>query len=592
MDTTDGAGNEPEAAEAAKKPSKFRPRLHFNWRNLDPRNFKSFSKKHQIIYGLVVLFILILAVPFTRYPVLGQVIKKDLSVRIIDNQKGLPVTEAEVEVQGKRQKTDKEGIAKIGGIKVGPAKVTVSKKYYQTTTFDAFAGLLTSKINEAKIQPTGQLIKAKVVNKINRQAVSNAVIKINGESFRTDESGVTLVVIALDVKEAEAEVSAEGFTNSKTKIVSSDSEEPADENTLGIVPQGKIYFLSKLSGKIDVVKTNLDGTERQTVLAGTGNENEFGTVLLASRDWKYLALLAVREKGKPAKLHLIDTSQNDKLSVIDEGNADFQVDGWLNHHLIFRVTRNDVKDYENERFRLKSFNAETNKLVVLDRSKAHSEGPGYSSNYYYPVYYDNRYWYEAYGGVTITDEVVIFGKNVYYYGLSDGEDGTDGAKVGLYTINPDNSDRKIVVEQDRNQGYMGEYINYKPKEVYYSLGNKYYEYEYGSSPKEISREEFSEGQIYINFVISPDGKETFWAELRDGKNVLFTGNLHLEDPKQIASLSELKPYGWYTHDYLLLSKNGSELYIMSRSGGEPVKVSDYHKPNIDYNGYGYGYGGN
>ena len=74
-------------------------------------------------------------------------------------------------------------------------------------------------------------------------------------------------------------------------------------------------------------------------------------------------------------------------------------------------------------------------------------------------------------------------------------------------------------------------------------------------------------------------------------NTLFIGDSSGGSGKQIATLSDYDTYGWYTDDYLLVSKNGSELYIMPVSGGTPIKISDYNKPAQNFNGYGGGYGG-
>jgi len=68
-------------------------------------------------------------------------------------------------------------------------------------------------------------------------------------------------------------------------------------NQFKLAPVGKVFFLSNAGGKIDVVSTNLDGTDRKVVLAGTGKEDRNNTVLLASSDWKYLALLSLRDGG-------------------------------------------------------------------------------------------------------------------------------------------------------------------------------------------------------------------------------------------------------------------------------------------------------
>jgi hypothetical protein len=76
---------------------------------------------------------------------------------------------------------------------------------------------------------------------------------------------------------------------------------------------------------------------------------------------------------------------------------------------------------------------------------------------------------------------------------------------------------------------------------------------------------------------------------------LFIGGQNADNAKQIATLSEYLTYGWYTDDYLLVSKNSSELYAMPRDGTKndtsALKISDYHKPAQNFFGYGGGYGG-
>jgi hypothetical protein len=81
--------------------------------------------------------------------------------------------------------------------------------------------------------------------------------------------------------------------------------------------------------------------------------------------------------------------------------------------------------------------------------------------------------------------------------------------------------------------------------------------------------------------------------LRDGKNALFIGDTNAGNKKQIASLSEYSPYGWYSDSYVLVSKTSSQLYIMSPTNPNepPLKITDYYKPAQTFQGYGYGYGG-
>jgi hypothetical protein len=130
--------------------------------------------------------------------------------------------------------------------------------------------------------------------------------------------------------------------------------------------------------------------------------------------------------------------------------------------------------------------------------------------------------------------------------------------------------------------------------IYFQSGSSeyFYDYEAGKITQDttLTADKFYETS-YATYLVSPSDNQTFWGDQRDGKNALFVGDEDGKNQKQIASLSGYKTYGWYTDDYLLVSKNSSELYVMSPTGGTPLKITDYYKPAISYNGYGGGYGG-
>src|SRR5262249_13389184 len=149
---------------------------------------------------------------------------------------------------------------------------------------------------------------------------------------------------------------------------------------------------------------------RQVVVAGTGFEGKYNTALLASRDWKYLALFAQRKAKDNPEIDLIDTT-TDTLSNIDEGNAGFSLVGWDGHQFVYQVNRNNVELWQNGRQVIKAFNAETKKLATLVSSGTHSGGDGLS------------YAYQQFGGVYIIGNKVVYALNwssnncYYYYGV-------------------------------------------------------------------------------------------------------------------------------------------------------------------------------
>jgi hypothetical protein len=109
---------------------------------------------------------------------------------------------------------------------------------------------------------------------------------------------------------------------------------------------------------------------------------------------------------------------------------------------------------------------------------------------------------------------------------------------------------------------------------------------------------------YATYLLSPSGKKLFWSEVRDGRSSLFIGSVDQDTSKAAATSfdDDYTPYGWFTDNYVLMSKKGSELYIEAvpmtqnfpKTGIQilqPIKITDYYRPDFSYPGYGGGYGG-
>lgn len=546
-------------------------------------------KKVAIPLSILLLLGLLFAIPLTRYAVLGLVIKKDVLIYTIDSKNKGIVYNTGVTLDGKQPfcGADKPPYPNcFAKVPIGKHKLKVTAGYYETveTTITVGLGKAARQNVEIPMTATGRTAYVQVSHKITGKALADVHIKAGSSETVTNNLGNGIIVVDPSLTSVEVEVSADGYNTIKATVPVGSGDagnyDPKSDH-LTLTPTGKIYFLSKKSGRIDVIKTDLDGTNRQTVLAGTGKEEDTNTVLLASRDWKYLALLSRRE-GDKAKLYLIDTA-NDKLTEIDSGNASFSPVGWHDHYFVYKVYRNNVQSWQPRGSALKTYNAENLQLSTIDETNA--EGAG---NYDYAA--------ESLGDVYIVKDRLVYFKNwfgSYYsvYRLAD-------KRMGIYGVKPNGTGKQLLKDfAAGNNGYISG-ILYKPDEIYFSVSaaeTSYYEYENGTvtETKDVNGETFY--GFYPTYLLSPGGQKAFWYEPRDGKNTLFTGIEDGSNPEEIASLSEYVPYGWYTDKYLLVSKGSSELFILPVEGpgntGQVLKVTDYHKPNYDFRGYGYGYGG-
>ncbi|HTE57568.1 MAG TPA: hypothetical protein VK694_02405 [Verrucomicrobiae bacterium] len=535
------------------------------------------KKKITIPATFLVVVLIVLAVPLSRYKVLGLFMQKNFTVTVLDSETGKPVSQADVKLATKTAKTNEKGEAVVSDAPLGKQKLAVTKKYYKDLSADVTVVLTDSKNKtELKMEATGRQIPVAVVNKITGKGVAGAVVTVLDSEAKTNDTGEAVLVLPADKKTEKATVKLEGYNDLTADI------NVEQTIKLSISPAGKVYFLSKQSGKIDVVKTNLDGSDRQVVLAGTGKEDA-ETTLLSSRDWKYLALKSRRD-GDKSKLYLIETA-TDKLTTMDEGNAFFDVKGWDGNHFIYKVDRQDKYPTDNKKEALKSYNAASKQIVILDESTAEIVPGGFFQALFNEVY-------------------LLNGKVVYTTNVSVGNSyNTTIPKVqpSIISIKPDGSNKKVlkaipagVYYQYWRQFYITARLE-KPQELYFTA------YQYTKNEAfELEEDTFKDTSVtaedgskpYNTYILSPSGKRTFWAESRDGKSTLFLGTATGEEPDEVARLSELTPYGWFSEDYLLTSKKGSELYIQSTAkDAAPFKVTDYHRSNGRFEGYGGGYGG-
>ena len=543
-----------------------------------PKKHRWSRKKIALVVSaaLIVLIAVLALIPATRYGIAGLVVKRDVTFTLRDSKTNKPVSHVAIEVAGQIAITDAKGSASFKSLPVGIKTFDIQKKNYKnfntTQTVPIFGSNPTF---DFAIEATGRQVPVKIINKISQKPVEGADITADGTSSKTDKNGEAVLVLPADKDTVDASVTNPGYNLAKTTITV--TEQKDDKNTFTITPAGKLYFLSKRSGTIDVLKSDLDGGNVETVLKGTGKEEDRDTVMLASRDWKYLALLSRRDSDKP-KVYVIETATG-KLSTVDEGDANFELKGWSNQHLVYTVGRSNLKPWQSKGAALKSYNATSSQLNTLDETAAVGNESGYANQWFNSVY--------------ILNNLLVYTKNWAGY-----TNVVAGQHPEALSVRPDGQNRQTI--KNFGDGYELTAKAYEPQEIYFRASkwaggvsaSEFYEYEDGQIKKVTATEE-QFAQFYPTYLISPSGSNTFWYEPRDGKNTLFVGDKDGANEKQIASLSEYTPYGWYGEDYLLVSKGGSELYVISRQNpsAAPLKVTDYHKPRIDFAGYGYGYGG-
>lgn len=533
-----------------------------------------------IVSSIVIVLVVIFAIPITRYTILGAFIKKDVMITVVDSATKKPVTDADVTLGTLNTKTDNNGMAHLSRVPVGNYDVSVAKNYYESSTMRYIVPIFAAPQDTSiELKATGRQVMVSVTNTITHDPVAKAAIKTHDTSAVTDAQGKATMVLPADQETVKATMSSEEYNQTEVTIKVTDQD---DANKFSLTPNGEVFFLSKQTGKINVMKTNLDGSNPQVVVAGTGNEDDRETVLLAARDWRYMTLSTDRAGDGSRELYLVDGESGD-LTLIDEGaNTGFQPVGWSDHTFSYIVTRYDKVSWENGYQALKVYNAETKQLSTLDETRGVGDHEVVAQSEYIGTPY------------------ILEGKLVYakYWSLSNGIFLPSDKKSSIVVVNMHNLQKQTVKEFSMNHLISLQAKLYEPQEVYFRVAvdggqPTFYEYEGGSLKTVTNTDDKFFNTFYPTYLVSPSGEKTFWFEPRDGKNALFVGDKNGDNSTELTLQSDYVAYGWFTDDYILLSKNGSELYIAPSDSlaNEPVKISNYHKPQLSFPGYGYGYGG-
>lgn len=522
--------------------------------------------------GIVVVICLLLVLPYTRYRLLGLALKKEVQVTIVDSQTDTPVSNAVVRTTGASVKTDANGTAELKA-GVGERTFTILKQYYKTSTTHYFVGFRGKHDLTIKLTATGRLVPITILNAINGQPLSGASIHVLNTIAKTNNHGQATMAIPANTTTDPATVSLNGYNTKQVTIQLTSTSVTA--NNFMLTPSGQIYFLSNQGGTINVLKSNLDGSDLHTVLAGTGHETAATTRLLTSPDWRYLVLEANRDGTRPA-LYLINTS-NDQVTEFDSSNATFNLIGWSGHNFLYSLTNANTNLWQSGSQVVKKYDADQSQLEQLDQNQAVGTSTSYA--------------YQSLG------DFFIAGGNLVY--------DTEWSSQGGYDLSNENNTIRVLdinsqSKQDSESFSAGsteaiQATRYQPQAIYFAVtmtggSTSYFQYA-NQTVQAVNINIGSFVQSYPVYLLSPSGNHTVWSQSSNGQNSFFTGDANGSSPKQIAILDNYSPYGWYSDNYILATQNNDQLYILPASGlssgRQPLRITAYFEPTGKSSTYEY-----
>lgn len=532
-----------------------------------------------ILLILVIICIVLFSIPVTRYGLVGLVVSRDVTVVVVDKSSKRPVSDARVLVNNVSTTTNKEGRAILKSVPVSQTKIHIEKKYYASSD-DSYIVPIFSKPKTSTINlvATGRQVSIRIINKISGDPMKSVKISASGTSSETGNDGTASIILPANKNIQAGTLTKSGYVTAKVDINTISSSETA--NTFTLTPTGSIYYLSNITGSTDVMKSNLDGSQSSVVLKGTGNESKNQTTLLSTTDWQYMALQAKRSDDGQDRIYVIDDKTN-TLKLVDQGASSFQLIGWSGHNLFYSVNRVVANYWDDKAQAIKSYNAETGALTEIDTTT----GTGNSLT---------GYQFQVLSNFYIIDAKLFYSKT-WAYSYSYGN--FDQSLVNAVMVSDTSGNKKEVKTFSAINTSIYTSL-YEPSGIYIRVNQNntdvFYEYE-DNAIKTINTTLDKFNTPYPTYLFSPSGEKTFWYETRNAKNTLFVGDDDAEIPKQVATLSDYVPFGWYGDDYIVLSKDGV-LYITSSSKAitaayPPIKIASYQPTTNSYRGYGSGYGG-
>jgi hypothetical protein len=308
----------------------------------------------------------IAALPVTRYAVLNAVgVRSRASVIAVDQVSKMPLKNVRVTLAGKTVKTDVDGKAVFGNLRLGPTTLTVKRVAFAPVTEKVTVGWGSNPLGSYALTATGIQYPLLIVDYLSEKPVQGAEVVSDEANALADKKGnATITVDDTFDTTLPVTIQAAGY---RTENLVLDAEASTPSKVL-LVPAAKHAFVVKQNGKYDAYATDLDGKNRQLLLAGTGLENS-NIGIAANHTGSRVALTSTRDNARDKDGYLlttltsIDTKTGTKTMV--ERGAQVQLLSWMGDRLVYRIAVAGASAANPGRYRIMSYNAVTNAKLQL-----------------------------------------------------------------------------------------------------------------------------------------------------------------------------------------------------------------------------------
>lgn len=531
------AAEDAKLAEAFEKPTN--KGLKDKIKDLFWRWWNNKKVRYLSIAGFVLFIMLLFAIPPTRYFILNNVgVRASSTLQVNDQESHQPLKNVKVSIGSVTALTDEKGEVRLEHIKLGNAKLTVSKRAFAEFSKSITVGWGSNPLGSYDIKAVGARYTIQVSDFFSGKPIEKAEASHDQDSAISDETGKILLTVDASAGETvEAVVKLTGYRDEKLTL----DPNAKDGQPVKLVVSRKQPFVSKRSGKYDLYKIDVDGKNEQLVLSGTGNEGDAISLVSHPTD-EVVALADTREPVRNkdgfllTTLNIVDLSDNSLTKVSQSERV--QVVGWVGSRLIYvQITAG-----------ASAGNAQRQKIISYDYKTQEKKELATSNSF---------------------NDLLVAEKKVYY---SPSDSYQASAPKGMFVINADGTGRQTLLDKEVWNFFRSGYST-----VDLAIAQDWYQLKIDENKvsKQTAQPATLKNRVYSN---NSDDSQSLWAEDRDGKGALVLYNVSDKVEKTLRLQSGLTgPIRWLNKSvvvYRIKTPTETADYVLNIDGGDAKKIRD------------------
>lgn len=462
---------------------------------------KRIKQKKLLIAGSIVsaIIVLLLIVPFTRWPILNALgIRSSVQFTVVESKDKLPLNNASILLDDEYfTTTNQSGYAEFENVRLGQHTLSVRKNGYSREDISITSGITTSS-HQVELLSIGIKVNLDIRNWLTGDSIAGAKVSLGEDAVVSDKTGRASIVVPPDSEDKiKLTIAADGYLTQTVPInVGVDSKE------VSLVSGAKNYFVSKRDGKYDIFSSNIDGTGQQKVIEATSKEDPDLLQFSVHRGNRFAVLVANRDgrvtnNRVVAGVYVIDFSNN-SLKKIDEG-SDVRLLDWGDDVIVYQMTNPNLNYDDPALTQLISFN------VISGRKSQLAQ-----ANYF---------------------SAALVAQNTVFYARADGY--REDANSPLTSVELSRGTSRTYLE-----GVIPSYLTRASYDqvTLYGTNSQYYSINVaGGNTRTIDRRVDNN----LHYGLNPNGAEVLWAETRDGQGTLLARSVKQDNTRAVVKLSGL-----------------------------------------------------